>query len=122
MIRPAVISLVLSLTACAALPDDAASRPTGTTVIASEYGCGGRREHLRGHTADGYVFDWRAMTAAHRTLAFGTRLRVCYHGCVVVTVNDRGPWIMSRDLDLTCGAAAKIGLPGVGRVRMEVLQ
>ena len=119
MIRPAAILLATSLAACAALPDDAAPRPIGATVIASEYGCG-RGERLGRYTASGDRFDPRAMRAASRSLAFGTRLRVCYHGCVVVTVNDRGPWIMSRDLDLTCGAAAKIGLPGVGRLRMEV--
>ncbi len=64
------------------------------------------------------------MTAAHRTLPFGTRLRVT-HGdhSVVVTINDRGPFIRGRVLDLSTGAARAIGLTsaGVGRVVAEVI-
>jgi rare lipoprotein A len=63
-----------------------------------------------------------AMTAAHRTLPFGTKVRVT-HGSrsVVVTINDRGPFIRGRVLDLSTGAARVIGLPGVGRVTAEVV-
>lgn len=53
-------------------------------------------------------------TAAHKTLPFGTRLRVCYKGCVDVRINDRGPFISGRDLDLSYGAASAIGLLGPG--------
>ncbi|QDW38993.1 septal ring lytic transglycosylase RlpA family protein [Bradyrhizobium sp. KBS0727] len=75
-------------------------------------------------TASGQRFNQNAMTAAHRSLPFGTRLRVTYRGqSVVVTVNDRGPFLRSRILDLSTGAARAIGLTGagVGRVRAEVL-
>jgi rare lipoprotein A len=75
-------------------------------------------------TASGQRFNQNAMTAAHRTLPFGTRLRVT-HGdrSVVVTVNDRGPFIRGRVLDLSTGAARAIGLTsaGVGRVTAEVV-
>jgi peptidoglycan lytic transglycosylase len=73
-------------------------------------------------TASGQRFNQNAMTAAHRTLPFGTRLRVT-HGerSVVVTINDRGPFIRGRVLDLSKGAARAIGLPGVGRVVAEVI-
>ena len=74
-------------------------------------------------TASGQRFNQQAMTAAHRSLPFGTRLRVT-HGSrsVVVTINDRGPFIRGRVLDLSKGAAHAIGLTGrgVGRVVAEV--
>jgi rare lipoprotein A len=75
-------------------------------------------------TASGQRFNQNAMTAAHRTLPFGTRLRVTHGGqSVVVTVNDRGPFIRGRVLDLSTGAARAIGLTraGVGRVTAEVV-
>ena len=65
-----------------------------------------------------------ALTAAHRSLPFGTKLRVSLGGrCVVVTINDRGPFIRGRVLDLSTGAARAIGLTsaGVGRVTAEVV-
>ena len=75
-------------------------------------------------TASGQRFNQGAMTAAHRSLPFGTKLRVT-HGSrsVVVTINDRGPFIRGRVLDLSKGAASAIGLTsrGVGRVVAEVM-
>jgi len=75
-------------------------------------------------TASGQRFNQNALTAAHRSLPFGTKLRVT-HGdrSVVVTVNDRGPFIRGRVLDLSTGAARAIGLTsaGVGRVTAEVV-
>ena len=75
-------------------------------------------------TASGERFDPNAMTAAHRTLPFGTLVRVTYRGrSVVVRINDRGPakWTR-RDIDLSEGAARRIGLSGVGTVTLEVIQ
>ncbi len=75
-------------------------------------------------TASGQRMNSNAMTAAHRSLPFGTKLRVT-HGdrSVVVTINDRGPFVRGRVLDLSTGAARAIGLTaaGVGRVTAEVL-
>jgi len=74
-------------------------------------------------TASGQRFNQNAMTAAHRTLPFGTRLKVTHAGrSVVVTINDRGPFIRGRVLDLSTGAARAVGLTGrgVGRVVAEV--
>ena len=73
-------------------------------------------------TASGQRFNQNAMTAAHRSLPFGTKLRVTRGGrSVVVTINDRGPFIRGRVLDLSTGAARAIGLTdaGVGRVVAE---
>jgi peptidoglycan lytic transglycosylase len=74
-------------------------------------------------TASGQRFNQNAMTCAHRSLPFGTKLRVT-HGdrSVVVTVNDRGPFVRGRVLDLSTAAARAIGITGagVGRVTAEV--
>jgi rare lipoprotein A len=75
-------------------------------------------------TASGQRFNQNAMTAAHRSLPFGTKLRVTYRGqSVVVTINDRGPFIKGRVLDLSTGAARAVGLTGagVGHVTAEVI-
>jgi rare lipoprotein A len=75
-------------------------------------------------TASGQRFNQNALTCAHRSLPFGTRLRVT-HGdrSVVVTVNDRGPFVRGRVLDLSTAAARAVGLTGagVGRVVAEVI-
>jgi rare lipoprotein A len=73
-------------------------------------------------TASGARFNQNAMTCAHRSLPFGTRLRVT-HGdrSVIVTVNDRGPFVRGRVLDLSKGAARAIGIGGVARVTAEVV-
>jgi rare lipoprotein A len=74
-------------------------------------------------TASGQRMNASAMTAAHRSLPFGTKLKVT-HGdrSVVVTINDRGPFVRGRVLDLSTGAARAIGLTsrGVGRVVAEL--
>ncbi|HWV97969.1 MAG TPA: septal ring lytic transglycosylase RlpA family protein [Xanthobacteraceae bacterium] len=87
--------------------------------IASYYG-----NEAGSKTASGQRFNQHAMTAAHRTLPFGTKLKVTHGGrSVVVTINDRGPFIRGRVLDLSKGAAHAIGLTGrgVGRVVAEVM-
>ena len=95
--------------------------PTGGrsfSGVASYYG-----NEAGSRTASGQRFNQHAMTAAHRSLPFGTKLKVT-HGSrsVVVTINDRGPFIRGRVLDLSKGAAQAIGLTGrgVGRVVAEV--
>ncbi len=75
-------------------------------------------------TASGERFDPTAMTAAHKTLPFGTLVRVNYKGrTVVVRINDRGPYGPGRVIDLTRGAADVIGLTsaGVGQVTCEIV-
>jgi rare lipoprotein A len=75
-------------------------------------------------TASGQRFNQNAMTAAHRSLPFGTKVRVTYRGqSVVVTINDRGPFIKGRVIDLSKGAARAVGLTGagVGHVPAEVI-
>ena len=92
---------------------------TTLSVLTSWYGPGfhGRL------TANGERYNQHGLTAAHKTLPFGTRLRVCFQRCAVVRVNDRGPYIYGRGIDLSKGAADAIGLTasGVGRVKVTRL-
>jgi rare lipoprotein A len=87
-------------------------------VKASWYGPGfhGRK------TASGERFNQHALTAAHKTLKFGTLVRVTYKGrSVVVRINDRGPFTKGRTIDLSKAAARKIGCAGVCTVSMHVI-
>jgi rare lipoprotein A len=89
---------------------------TTLSVISSWYGPG-----FNGSiTANGERYNQHALTAAHKTLPFGTRLRVCLKRCAVVRVNDRGPYYSNRSLDLSKGAADIIGLTGSGVGRVKV--
>ena len=90
------------------------SASSAGTMLASWYG-----PYFHGRTtANGETYDMHGITAAHKTLPFDTELRVCYQGCVDVRINDRGPYIGARELDLSYGAAKAIGLvePGVATV------
>lgn len=74
-------------------------------------------------TAIGHVFNPALFTAAHRTLPLPSFLHVRYGGrCATVLVNDRGPYVDGRILDLSEGAAMYLRLPGVGDVRCEILK
>ena len=84
--------------------------------------------YWQGHTtANGESYNKYGMTAAHRTLPFGTLVRVTHlrNGRkVVVRINDRGPFIRGRIIDLSLGAGQRIGLNrkiGVSRVKLEVI-
>jgi len=75
-------------------------------------------------TANGEIYNQMALTAAHKSLKFGTLLKVTNpkNGrSVIVRINDRGPYIEGRDLDLSKGAAIELGLlrKGVARVKIE---
>ena len=87
--------------------------------IASFYG----REHQGGPVACGGRFNMYAMTAAHRTLPCGTRVRVT-HGrrSIVVTITDRGPWIRGRIIDLSDAARRAIGMGGTAYVELQVIK
>ena len=93
------------------------------TGIASFYG----GEFEGRLTASGAIYRSRRMTCAHRTLPFGTVLRVTdveTRKSVVVEVNDRGPYAKGRIVDLSMAAARKLGMVdrGVARVTVEVVQ
>jgi rare lipoprotein A len=96
-----------------------AMTPSGHSFsgVASTYG-----NESGSRTASGQRFNENAMTCAHRSLPFGTKLRVTHGGrTVIVTVNDRGPFVHGRVLDLSTGAARAIGLSGLGEVTAEII-
>lgn len=107
--------LVLSLTVKA----EASSR-----ALASWYDCAKPGECSKSkRTASGERFNPNAYTAAHRSLRFGTKVLVTHKGrSVVVRINDRGPFIRNRHIDLSRAAARKIGCRGVCVITMKVLK
>lgn len=93
---------------------------SGQSVKASWYGPGFHGKK----TASGETYNQNGLTTAHKSLPFGTKLRVTYKGkSVVVEVTDRGPYARGRTLDLSKGAAQWLGLipAGVDYVCMEHL-
>jgi rare lipoprotein A (peptidoglycan hydrolase) len=129
-----IIALLLTLMSCTPSPRyTSAKQPARESPrenpkqehegTASYYGAEfhGRR------TANGEIYNMYAMTAAHRTLPFNTWILVTNldNGKqVTVRLNDRGPFVKGRIIDLSYGAAQKIGVigPGTARVRLEVLE
>ncbi len=118
-----LLCALLAMTGCATTGGRLGRRSGRTEVgVASYYS----RAHHGRPTASGARFDQRALTAAHRSLPFGTRVRVTNLGngrSVVVTVTDRGPFVRGRILDVSYGAARDLDFvrAGTARVRIEVL-
>ena len=111
-------SIIARLVIAAALPLFACG--IADAAVASIYG---GSDGLCGHrTASGERLNCAAMTAAHRTLPFGTGVMVCHSGCVTVRINDRGPWVRGRQIDLSPAAARAIGLYRTGYVTISVGQ
>ena len=108
------------LTGCAS--HDIDPRGYDETGVASYYGA---RHHGK-RTASGEPFNQHALTAAHRKLAFGSRVVVTNlsnNKSVVVRINDRGPHTRGRLIDLSHEAAARLGMlrSGTARVRVQAL-
>lgn len=106
----------------APIPIERPAEPAPAAVEASYYGKGfaGRA------TANGEIFDPRQMTAAHRTLPFGTLVEVTdavTGKSVVVRINDRGPFHGNREIDLSEGAARQLGMmaSGTAKVTLNVI-
>jgi len=109
------------VTSAAAFSRAAYAGSSSQSGMASYYG-----SESGSRTASGAHFNPGAMTAAHRSLPFGTKVRVTNRRngrSVVVTINDRGPFIRGRIIDLSSGAAGVIGMRGAGvaPVSLEVL-
>jgi rare lipoprotein A len=98
-------------------------QPPSESGIASWYGA----PYHGQPSASGEIYDQEKLTAAHRTLPFGTRVRVRRPdrgGSVVVRINDRGPFVKSRVIDLSHAAAVQLGMTdgGVALVILEVVE
>jgi rare lipoprotein A len=102
------------------VPEGAPEAADARSMVASYYA-----NVLEGNpTASGEPYEPGRYTAAHKSLPLGTELRVAYGGeAVEVVVNDRGPFVTGRDIDLSLAAAEEIGLIGAGTapVRVTVL-
>ncbi|MCK5426449.1 MAG: septal ring lytic transglycosylase RlpA family protein [Thermodesulfovibrionia bacterium] len=114
--------VLLYFSSCASSPPAVVQPPASDYVVASWYG---KKFHGR-LTASGERYNMYDFTCAHKQFPFGTRLRVTNvrnNRSVIVKVNDRGPFIRGRDIDLSYAAARQIGLvkAGVGRVRIQHL-
>ena len=117
------------LAACAsAFPDGPAAGPTSEIRPAARYAeqglasWYGARYHGR-QTASGERFDMRALTAAHRTLPFGTRVQVTNLSngrSIVVRINDRGPFVAGRVIDLSRRGAERLGFIQQGLTEVTV--
>ena len=98
----------------------------GFVGTASWYGYeSGPRYRRRPKTASGEYFNPKELTAAHKTLPFGTKVTVTNltnNQTVVVTINDRGPFLKGRIIDLSKAAARAIGISGVQKVSLAVEQ
>jgi rare lipoprotein A len=97
----------------------------GSVRTATGLGLVGLASYYQGRqrVASGGYFNSSAMTAAHRTLPFGTRVRVTHQGSgrsVDVRINDRGPFIAGRIIDLSKAAAHVIGMTGSGIARVSL--
>jgi rare lipoprotein A len=124
LLRAATLAIGLALTSCATTrPMRVESPPVEAQVGVASYYAGswhGRR------TASGERFDMHELTAAHRTLPFGTRVRVTNLNNgreVIVRINDRGPWKKKRVIDVSYAAARKLGMigPGTAKVRLDIV-
>lgn len=127
--RIAIALLFLPLAACSSLRDKVVQGNSLDTslyeTVKVEQGLASWYKDKR--TASGERFDIKALTAAHKKLPFGTKVRVVdlkTSKSVVVRINDRGPYIRGRVIDLTIGAARQLGMydRGIAKVRLEVLK
>jgi rare lipoprotein A len=117
---PAVTSIALTTST---IPDR--SEAPGAAIQRGDASWYGIPYHGR-RAASGEVYDMEQLTAAHQTLPFGTQVRVRRldtNQTVVVRINDRGPYVGERIIDLSYAAARRIGMvvPGVARVALELL-
>jgi peptidoglycan lytic transglycosylase len=107
MIRPLCAAMALVCLSASAFAE---------TCIASRYGYSG------GQTASGERMNPNAMTAAHRTRPFGSQVTVTSHvsgRSVTVRINDRGPFVKGRCIDLSTGAARALGMAGIEMVSLR---
>ena len=121
-----IIAVALLIAAAPVAAQEAAPTapaPAATAVLASGVASYYGGAHAGNRTASGERFDPDDMTAAHRSLPFGTKLRVTDPSTgrsVIVRVNDRGPFHKGRILDLSEAAARELGIVRRGRAQVEI--
>lgn len=123
-IKSRSFDLIILMLACLVLQPALADSDSATEEGDASY----YADSLDGRkTASGTIYKKDALTAAHRSLPFGTRVKVTYlktGQSVEVVINDRGPYAKGRIIDLSGAAAKKLGLieAGHGKVRLEVIE
>ncbi len=125
----ALLSVLMLTTGCSADGDKKEDESGAGEVVSVEEGIASHySDNLHGGpTASGETYDMNAMTAAHKTLPFNTKVRVTNKNngkSVVVRINDRGPFIEGRIIDLSGAAADQVGLrqTGIAPATVEVLK
>lgn len=120
---PPLFGFLLSIfvISCASIPRSGLDYPVGyrETGVASWYGA----EFHGRPTANGETYNMYGLTAAHRLMPLGTTIRVTERETgrsVTVKVNDRGPFVRGRILDLSYGAASRLGIVGTGTARVMI--
>jgi rare lipoprotein A len=121
------VLLVCFVASCATKLPDTTTKPVlyNPHAVSVETGIASWYKDKR--TASGERFNGTAMAAAHKKLPFGTKVRVIdlkTGKSIIVRINDRGPYIRGRIIDLTIGAARQLGTyhRGIAKVRIEVLK
>jgi rare lipoprotein A len=125
LIAGLVLTLTVVITALLLVAVVYCTPASAAETNASWYGYETCQAHRACKTANGEHFKPAGLTAAHKTLPFGTRVRVTnpHNGrSVIVRVNDRGPFVRGRGLDLSRGAAQTIGMLGTQRVHYTVIK
>jgi rare lipoprotein A len=108
------IGCAISISGCTTTSEARNTKSTNN-MVATWYSSGKK-------TANGERFNPNGLTAAHRTLPFGTRLHLTHKGkSVIVRINDRGPFVKGKQLDLARGAAKVLGCSGVCKVDFQIV-
>lgn len=94
--------------------------PPMNTAYASDYDDAG--QHCCGVYATYGIADCGSYASAGTCLPQGTRVEVCYRGCVVATIDDHGPYVPNRDWDLSLNTASAVGFGGLGTVSWRLLR
>ena len=114
-----IISVVMTISGTAMLFISGSTSAMAESGMASVYAYSGSK------TASGERANPGGLTAAHRTLAFGTQVRVTNRRngrSVTVRINDRGPFVRGRVIDITPAAASALGFSGLAPVKLELAQ
>ncbi|MDH2998257.1 hypothetical protein A1D22_10190 [Pasteurellaceae bacterium LFhippo2] len=136
-----ILCLCLFITGCSSAQPKKVTKPVSSNIVAQPLSSKSKQavssqkgiassysDKFNGRrTASGETLNNKKLTAAHRSLPFGTHVRVTAlwnNKSVIVRINDRGPFVKGRVIDISKAAAAKIGLlnKGLGKVKVEVLK
>ena len=121
ILRSFIVLIILAVNACAYKPEPITLAPRSEVGIASYYGS--LKTKPTSKTANGEKFDPKLLTAAHQTLPFGSVVKVenlKNNKSVMVRINDRGPFVEGRIVDLSYAAANEINMLDLGMVPVRL--